>query len=332
MNVRHLLALLVCMATTSLAFGDNCCGPCLPHTWYLLPKVGAAPGFFANRGYEMRVVPRSGISCPTSTIDVPCDEILSNPQDILQQNSCRLFKFSEGFTNRVLHVGGEIGWYATDCCAYFIDLIYNRAGGDCLNLHTSNFRAIDGCQQDNGCFSGNELTDTDFTINLNAYQAFGAYIGNRYFFDRMLCDRLSFWLGGKVGIMHRNNICATSELPAIEISEELGGGTLPAVTVSNTVICSSNALSGGLQLGFDICINECWSILIGAEVVATSPFKVNRNIPFALRTPVNSTASAQDLAQPTNIIAPSTGTFIQFPLWIGASWQWDWCCKQLCVA
>ncbi len=161
-------------------------------------------------------------------------------------------------------------------------------------------------------------------MNLANYSSFGAYIGNRHYFNRMWCDRASFFLGLKVGIMHRNQVDVCSTIPQIP---ETGTAVFPQIVLNNVAICKSNSVSGGVQIGLDYCINDCLAFLVGFEVLATCPFKVNRNIPVTLRTPVDG-SDVSKLSQPfpTNVIVGSTGTFLQFPVWAGLRWEWDMCC------
>ncbi len=172
-NSLKLFALLSIVVGQAFAY-DDYCGPLEPGRWYLMPKVGAAPGLFTNRGNERRVVPSAGfeqpINCPMTFQDsiVDCMTILPNAQNTLREDCCPIPKFSEVFTNGVLHVGGEIGYAAGSHCQYFIDLIYNRASGSCVPTKTQNVRALDGCCPDD-CNSNcsNPLSTSNRTDELS---------------------------------------------------------------------------------------------------------------------------------------------------------------------
>lgn len=330
-NSLKLFALLSIVVGQAFAYSSyDCCGPLEPGHWYVMPKVGAAPGIWTSRGHERRIVPSAGlpqpVTCPLTFSDsiVDCVNVLPHPENIFQENCCPTPKFSDVFTNGVLHVGGEIG-YVTDChCLYFIDLIYNRANGSCVCIESKNIKALDGCCP-NDCDSdcSNPLSTSQRTDKYDDYSSFGAYIGNRHYFDRMWCDRLAVFLGLKVGIMHRNNVCVCTTVPEITSNSTV---IFAESTFTNVAICKSNSISGGVQIGVDYCINDCLAFVVGFEVLATCPFKVNRNIAIALPTAEVTGNDALAFGFPTNLVTGSTGTFLQFPIWAGLRWEWDFCC------
>ncbi len=331
-NSLKLFALLSIVVGQAFAYSSyDCCGPLEPCRWYVMPKVGAAPGIWSNRGHERRVVPSAGfpqpITCPMTFSDtiVDCADILPNPENIFQEDCCPIPKFSRVFTNGVLHVGGEIG-YITDChCLYFIDLFYNRANGSCVSHETKNVKALDGCCPDdcNTVDCNNPLSISQRTDTFEDYSSYGAYIGNRYYFNRVWCDRLAFFLGLKAGIMHRNDVCVCTNVP-----EQTSGSTVIFAERNLTyeAFCKSNSVSGGIQVGIDYCINDCLAFMVGFEVLATCPFKVNKNISVAIPTPEVQSVQALAFPFPTNLVVGSTGTFVQFPIWAGLRWEWDFCC------
>ena len=334
-NSLKLFALLSIVVGQAFAYSSyDCCGPLEPGHWYVMPKVGAAPGIFTNRGFECQVVPFSGVSCPLSCQDVcpttagnvACSQILTGPENVFQQNCCKLPKFSDLFSNGVLHVGGEVG-YITDChCLYFVDLIYDRASGSCVCFENKYVKALDGCCPDDCRDCSEPLVSYNRTDDYDNYTAFGAYIGNRHYFDRIWCDRLAIFLGLKVGILHRKQVCVCTTIPE---QFQIGSTTVVQFaerTLNNVAICKSNAVSGGVQIGFDYCINDCLAFLIGFEVVASCPFKTNKNVQVAIPEVATSGLDAQNFPNPTNIIWGRTGTFLQFPIWAGLRWEWDFCC------
>jgi hypothetical protein len=355
----------VCAATASARYSrENGNGPLEARRWGLLVGAGVAPGFFKNRGFDQTVWPASGVNCPVNNItggNLTCDQIyrvLNNPLNVFQQSACKLPKFNKLFTNGVVHVTGQISYNV--CCntQFFLEGVYNRArGSNCLNITSNNYAAPAYCQSNGNCStncstsscntgcntscstsSSCSVTGTPLTTSqptsycYSNYQAYGGYLGTRYYWNRVWCDRFSFFGGFKFGMLHRKQICATASYPAYTAS--LSGSqtvyNFPAASNTYIAFCKSNAVSGGLQLGLDYCINHCWSFLLGVEIVATSPFKSNRNVPLTVVDPTGTAAGfGSNFAQPTNLLVAPTGTLLQFPVWAGFRWEFDWC-KNSC--
>lgn len=333
-----LVALLSVVAGSLNAYGD-CEGPLERGRWYVMPKIGVAPGIFANRGYEHVVAPANAIlaDCMTQDTTTTCRTLATTPSNVFERNLCKSPKFNDIWSNGVLHVGGEIGYNTCDNGQMFVDLFYNRASGDCVRTEGKYFKAPAGCDDDcNYCPTGDALTTLTRDDHYEDYSAFGAYLGHRHYFNRVWCDRISFFTGVKFGIQHRKDVCVCTTIPAQSIAYTSG---TPSQTITYdfaertgltaTAICKSNAVSGGLQLGLDYCWNDCWSFLIGVEVQATCPFKVNRNRVLDLAIPnVSGTANAAGqyiVPQVTNIVGCGFGTFVQFPVWAALRWEFDMC-------
>jgi hypothetical protein len=348
--------MLTCIYVVSLFARDNGSGPLEAGRWGLLAGVGAAPGFFKNRGNNQTVWPRSGLACdvtvPNNTLT--CDQlfrVLTTPEDMFQQNACKFPKFNQLFSNGVVHVTGQISYNVCNNTQYFLEGVYERARGNCITLVAKNFRAptfcnganINNCSSSTDCSnSGGILTcdiiGTPLTVELPTtasfanYQAYGGYIGARYYCNRVWCNRFTFFGGFKIGMLHRRQVCFTSSVAAhsATLAGDMTVYNFPATSNSYTLFCASNAVSGGLQLGTDFCINDCWSVLVGVEVVATSPFKSNRNLITVRNDPTGTaTGFGHNFEQATNFILASTGSFIQFPVWAGIRWEFDFC-KRAC--
>ncbi len=349
------VAVLASVCAVSIFARDNGCGPLEAGRWGLLAGVGAAPGFFKNRGYVQRVLPGAGITgCPFDLGDdittLSCDNVyrvLTTPQNVLLQNACRVPNFGKQFSNGVLHVTGQISYNVCSNTQYFLEAVYNRATGNkCLAIQGRNFRAPDFCgptcdvsscqissnscsSSDSCSFVGTPIDSYDVKVDGTNYQAYGGYLGARYYWNRVWCDRFSFFTGFKVGMLHRKQVCLVSHVPQIDIVA--GQLFFPARDITGIAYCKSNAVSGGIQIGLDYCINDCWSVLVGVEFVTTSPLKSNRNFAITLVDPTGSPVPGfgRNFNQATNDLIAPTGCLFQIPVWAGIRWEFDWC-KRAC--
>ncbi len=151
-------------------------------------------------------------------------------------------------------VGGQIGYHWSDNARVYVEFDYAQANGK------SNVLTPAG-------------TFTSINFYPNKYKLFEAYAGARYYWDRW-CDRVSFFLGGKIGLTHHQKITTGTNFvsdPAIAFPD----GYL--LYRSNTLV------SGGADFGFDICFCGNWSFVIaGAVIVSAGPSVSN---PLILLTP-----------------------------------------------
>lgn len=329
-----LLALLSVVAGSLNAYSDECGGPLERGSYYVMPKIGVAPGIFSGRGHEKSVWPLAGVECVDKGTGFTCIPEINptNQNNILQQDACKLPKFGDIFSNGVLHVGFEVGRNVCDNSQVYLEFVYNRASGSCVNTENQRFAAVDGCAGNDCCPTTNNsaLGTWSRTTQYDDYSAYGGYIGSRHYWNNsFFCDRAYFWGGFKFGILHRKQVCACVTLPeTTETVESQGDYTLAARTITPAIFCKSNAVSGGLSLGLDYCINDCLTALIGFEVVASCAFKSNQNyrLPLAeVTVPDGGTFVSGNFSQATNITFGNTGTFVQFPIWAGLRWEFDWC-------
>lgn len=306
------------------------------NSWYIMPKIGVAPGLFTHRGYEHRVVPLGSQANPAivcTTIPGVGDRpvVQANlANTIVQQNKCRIPAFSKMFTNGVFDVGFEIGRNMCDNNQLYLEFAYNHAKGSCLNLPTENVAAPDGCS--GSCSfagSGTVLTTSNPTYQFSNYTSFGGYIGNRYYLrSRYVCDRIGLWGGFKVGIIHRKQVTACITIPERTATVNNIVYTFAAATLPiRTIFCSSNAVSGGLSFGADYNLCDSLSVLLGLEILASCPLVANGNANHVLVDDPTGTPAIPSgfFAQPTNTFPGSTGVFLQFPIWVGLRWEWDFC-------
>jgi hypothetical protein len=343
---------------------SNGCGPLESGRWGLLIGAGVAPAFFKNRGFTQAVAPRLGLSCPYNvgeTNTLTCNNVynvLTAPQNVFIQSACKSRNFNKLFTNGVAHVTGQISYNVCSNVQYFLEGVYDYARGNkCVNTTASYVAAPAYCQNgdcntscntncntscntscNTGCtVTGNALfTGQPASVRYNNYQAYGGYLGARYYCNRVWCDRFSVWAGFKVGMLHRRQVCATASVAAYTATIPTFTTTynFPAACNTFTAYCKSNAVSGGVQVGVDWCINDCWTVLLGVEFVTTSPLKANRNAIAAVVDPtLNGTATAtgfgNNFTQITNYLVAPTGAMFQVPVWVGVRWEFDWC-KDSC--
>lgn len=330
------LGLLLILAGSSAAYARDC-GILQSGSWYVMPKVGAAPGLFTHRGHEHRVVPLGSAANPAivcTAITGLGDRPVVQPtlaNTIVQQNACKIPTFSKTFSNGVIHAGVEVGRNMCDNSQLYLEFTYNRAKGNCLNSPTSNFAAPDGCLS-GSCsttVSGTPLTTSNPTYQYSNYVAYGGYIGSRYYHNkRYLCDNVALWGGFKVGILHRKQVTAIISIPERTATVNSNVYTFAAATLPvRNIFCSSNAVSGGLSFGADYRLCDSLSVLLGFEVVASCPLVANGNALHSLVADPTGTPAIPSgfFAQPTNTFPGSTGVFLQFPVWLGLRWEWDFC-------
>lgn len=325
---------------------NDCEGPLDSGRWYIMPKIGAAPGIFANRGYEQRVQILGGADDADRTVTcVNGTPVVSeaNQYNALQQNSCKIPKFGQVFSNGVLHVGFELGRNVCDNTQMYFEFVYNRASGKkCVAETTNHYVAPEGCASGDcstNCSTpiGNLLGTLSRTTQFGDYTAYGIFVGTRHYWDwSLFCDRISLWSGFKVGLFHRKSVDSCSNVPEVTVTVPNVGDYLFAAreNINTTVFCKNNSVAGGVTFGFDYCFNDCLTFLVGVEVIASSPFKSNNNVRFPLGTvtpvaPNVTVIPSGAFPQPTNVILGNTGTFVQFPVWVGFRWEFDFC-KSSC--
>jgi hypothetical protein len=112
-------------------------------------------------------------------------------------------------------------------------------------------------------------------FNNDNYQLFDAYIGGRYYFDRW-CQKVSFFLGAKAGLVHRSRVKFSSTIRRQEVNE------IPAVFIpfiNDANLFKSNTLpSIGLDFGFDICHCQNWSLVFDTGIHVSGGPRGNSNI------------------------------------------------------
>ena len=241
------------------ANGDCCtrqyecgCNPLYCGAWDLQVQAGVVPVLWRNRG------PILGVNCQNSDVVVN-----------LFDTTPRFRKFFKiPWT-----VGGQVGYAMSDNTRVYLEFNYVQANRKNDVVINSDF-----------------LSTLPITFGFGKYKVFDGYVGARYYWDRW-CDRLSLFLGAKVGFTHhkRSNVDLT-------FAANSALTDLPYYR-------SSTVVSGGGNIGLDYCICGNWSLVLTGEVVASCGPRGVGLINFG---DVQSGFSA--------IVTGSTGTELRFPI------------------
>lgn len=246
--------------------GDCCprqyecgCNPLYCGAWDLQFQGGVAPVLWRNRG------PLVGVNCSLSPAAVAVNLLNNTP------------RFSK-FFKTPWYVGGQVGYAVSDNCRVYLEFDYAQARHKNAVAITTDFTPAG-----------------TLTFSFDKYKAYEGYVGARYYWDRW-CDRLSFFLGGKVGFLHRKkqNFVLVAAIPS----------TATAVTYASVPFNNkSTRISGGGNIGLDYCICGNWSLVLTGEVVATCGPRGVGNIHL--------TSAVGGF---TDLFTPSIGTELRFPV------------------
>lgn len=264
MNLK-IVSILFCLITSGTVFSyhESCSDGPLIKQFSCTLKGGIAPLVFSSRGSTNIVV------CPFVQ---PFFEAAKGQ------------KFSQMWRNYPLSIGAEFGYAVCNNVELFGEFDYWRA-----KARNKSFVG----QAPSGAFG-------TFFLSLDDFQAVAGYVGWRYFFNRILCNRLSFFLGSKFGIINYREV-STSPLTIVN--------AVGTRLVQNSIwFESTNAVSGGLHVGFDVLFSESFSFFFNAEFVASGGVKSLFNF-----------VKADPTIFPnfTNIVRESPGTVVAFPINIG---------------
>ncbi len=244
------------------------CNPLYCGAWDLQVQAGVAPVIWRNRGTVLALNCAGTGPAPAAPLfalfDVP--------------------KFSNLFKTPWT-VGGQVGYHWSDNTRVYLEFNYIQA------KHKSDVAIATIAS---GTFPALALV-----LNLSKYKLFDGYVGARYYWDRW-CDRVAFFLGGKVGFTHRKRIDSDSlavTAPAV---------TLPVFAAFNR----RTIVSGGADFGLDFCFCGNWSFVItGAVIASCGPSGAVFNVPQP---------SATGIA---NIIVGGIGTELRFPVTAGVRYS-----------
>jgi hypothetical protein len=188
-------------------------------------------------------------------------------------------------------IGGQVGYALNDNIRTYVEFNYQQASGKgAANLLTLQSPA------------------STVVFDMSKYKLYDAYLGFQYFFDRW-CDRYSVFLGAKVGVMHhqRTKFSATIAIPP---------AAAVAFITDQYFFNSNTKVSGGLSIGLDVCMCNCWSLMIVGELVANCGPKSGDTLAFGQNVGCNPPA----LTVPgiNNFLFGSIGTELRFPITVGA--------------
>ncbi len=171
-------------------------------------------------------------------------------------------------------VGGQVGYAMSDNTRVYLEFNYSQAN------HKNNVGIL---AEDGSTFTFGDA---------RKYKLFDAYAGARYYWDRW-CDRVSFFLGGKVGLTHHKRLNYDFNFAS--------GNTTPFT--DQNVYRSNTVISGGANVGFDICFCGNWSFVVTGEVVGScGPRSVG---------PVATVATGLLITQ---LVVGSVGNELRFPV------------------
>ena len=198
-------------------------------------RIGVAPTLWRDRGNF------SAVSC--NSLAVPGYGL-----DIV--NFFKLPKYKKFFHEPFI-VGGQIGYALTNHVEIFWEANYRRASHRQFTL--SNVE-----------IPNNDAVNIVFRFD-NPYRVFDTYVGVRYYWDLCWCYPVSFFLGGKFGLVHHKSVCFNYLISSVNCPT-----STPLASAANVPFFYSNtSAASGLNLGFDWCVGCGWSVMLMGEVVAT---------------------------------------------------------------
>ncbi|HEX2977634.1 MAG TPA: hypothetical protein VHO47_00725 [Candidatus Babeliales bacterium] len=261
------LIILLFLISSSVWIGASHQGRCdngpLIKPFSVTVRAGVAPSLFTDRGSVNVVV------CPFSP---PFFEVAKGQ------------KFGDIWHNYAANVGVDFGYALCNNVELFGEFNYRRA-----KATNKSFLGV----APTGAFG-------NFFFDLDDFQEYAGYCGFRYFFNRVICERMAFFLGSKFGLVNYPKI-RTRPLTIINAT----GISL----IQDTVWFDAHtAVSGGLQVGFDYLICDWISLFFNAEIVASGSLK-----------PFFNFVKADPTIFPnfTNLLREANGTLLSFPVNIG---------------
>lgn len=152
---------------------------------------------------------------------------------------------------------------------------------------------------------------SNLVLNLTKYKIYEGYFGLRYYFDRW-CDRVAFFLGGKIGALHHKRVQtgAFSGITENSIISECCNDATPL----HDFCAKYTSFAGGGHLGLDICFCGNWSFVITAEVIASCACGGRRN--FTLNT-IDSVL----LNSASDLLLAGAETELGFPITFGLKYN-----------
>ena len=208
------------------------CNPLYCGAWDLQIQAGVAPVLWHGRDAI------TGVSCALPVGTSPVVTLLDEAP-----------RYSHLYKLPWL-VGGQIGYAMSDNTRVYLEFNYSQARAKTSPLVATTATPVVG---------GAPVGGFPIVFGLDKYKIFDGYVGARYYWDRW-CDRVSFFLGAKVGFVHHKHVNSTFSFAS----------PAPATpTVAATELFHKNTnVSGGLNFGLDVCFCGNWSFVLTGEVVA----------------------------------------------------------------
>ena len=197
-------------------------------------------------------------------------------------------------------IGGYVGYAWSDNVELYLEFDYLQAT---QKHHDTGFAFV---------IPNVTPTQTLF-LRLNKYSLIEGYIGVHYYWDRF-CNWISPFAGLKVGFTNHRNLNALLNLNGTPVNLVPATGQNSCVpsangTATNRFFRSNTIISGGLNLGLDVCFCDGWSFQAIAEfVVSCGPRALGPSV-FANALPAPTLA--------TNLIFGGIGSELRFPITFG---------------
>lgn len=283
--------------------------------WNVKFRAGVAPSIFTGRESVY------GVSCDNAPAT---GDVAGSPLFELG----KMPKFKELFKQPGFTVAGEVAHAITDCHETFLEVAYRRYSGksyvstDTLLNREDTPAASLVLGVESLAVNGTQPALDD---KIDNYSAIGGYAGMRHYFGRYWCNRLSVFVGGKFGILHRKRVDTNLRLNqttgATVDGEAFVAGSVNIAKSDDgatALFRKQNTVSAGPQVGLTMCFWKQLSFIMTAEFVASGAFKVNRN--YYLGEPAPNTTDA-NRTQFSNVSFGNTGVEMTFPVTFGLQWE-----------
>lgn len=267
---------------------ESCGNPLNCGCFNIQAQAGVAPIVWTKRGcFQVVSCNAASLTCAGNTPVGPLIPIFGMP------SFSKLFRVP-------WTVGGKLGYALSDNTEVFLEFNYRQARAkDCFTSQTN---------LNLGLFVAQPIFAFS---NVSKYKFYDVYLGARYYFDACVCDRLSFFLGGQVGLAHHKGINAT-----ITSSSASNTCAAPFSTCAD-LFGKHTGFAGGANLGAEYCICNGLSLVLTAEVLATCGPNGNPNICF----PGCTADVVLPELRPTNFVIGNVGTELLFPVTLGLKYS-----------
>ena len=267
------LLLLASLLSFQRSYSYECCeNPLICGALDVQAQVGVMPIMWNNRG------PFQVVLCD---LEPPLGPIIT---------AFELSKFSKFYKTPWI-IGGQIGYSLYSNVRIYGEINYGQANAK--TSPTFNLAIVPG---------------ETVVLNLTKYSLVDAYFGGRYYFDRW-CNRVSFFLGAKVGLIHHRKI-------NFNLAANVPDTGIFKIASPITFYNSNTLVSGGFSTGLDACLCDNLSLVFNLDIVANCGFRNNNPI-ASLNGPDGLRHLLAAEAITTQLLVSGIGTEIRFPITIG---------------